>query len=109
MWFIGHMIFSPQMKRQKSPQKFKTAKAKPLCAQLCFSQQIRLDIWQKQFPLLVACTFLNYISTWHSVEMFWFPEHSVVRGHETVDEFIREGTIHQSVGLELALGSIGRI
>jgi len=36
--------------------------------------------------------------------MFWFPGHSGVCGNETVVEFIREGTIHQFVGLELALG-----
>jgi ribonuclease HI len=49
---------------------------------------------------------LNYISTRHSVELFWVPAHSRVRGNESADQLAREGTVHQFVGLEPALGDL---
>jgi ribonuclease HI len=47
---------------------------------------------------------LNDISTRHSVELFWVPGHSRVRGNESADQLSRERTVHQFVGLEPALG-----
>jgi hypothetical protein len=47
---------------------------------------------------------LNDISTRHSVELFWVPGHSRVRGNETADQLATEGTVHQFVGPEPALG-----
>ena len=47
---------------------------------------------------------LNDISSRHSVEMFWVPRHSGVRGNETTDQLAREEGVHQFVGPEPALG-----
>jgi ribonuclease HI len=47
---------------------------------------------------------LNDISTNHTVGLFWVPRHSGICGNETVDELTREGSVHQLVGLEPAMG-----
>jgi ribonuclease HI len=56
-------------------------------------------------PLLWQCQrALNDISTYHSVGLFWVPGHAGIRGNEIADELAREGSVHQFVGPEPALG-----
>jgi hypothetical protein len=47
---------------------------------------------------------LNDMFIQHSVGLFWVPGHYGVHGNEIADGLAREGTVHQFVGLDLALG-----
>jgi ribonuclease HI len=46
---------------------------------------------------------LNNISTYYSVELFWFPGHSGIHGNEIADELAKD-FVHHFVGPEPALG-----
>jgi hypothetical protein len=56
-------------------------------------------------PLVWQCQrVLNDISTYHSVGLFWVPGHYGICGNEIANKLAREGSVHQSVGPEPALG-----
>jgi hypothetical protein len=56
-------------------------------------------------PLVQQCQkAVNDILTKHSVGLFWVPGHSRVCGNEIANKLARDGTVHQFVGRELALG-----
>jgi len=46
----------------------------------------------------------NDISTHHSVGLFWVSRHPGICENETADELTREGSVHQFVGMEQAMG-----
>lgn len=58
-------------------------------------------VWQCQ-------RLLNDISIHHSVGLFRVSGHYEICGNETVHELTREGSVHQSVTTELALGISGQ-
>jgi len=64
-----------------------------------------LQIAKTMSPLVQQChKALNDISTGYSVGLLWFPRHSRACGNEIAIQLLRERTVHQFVGPELALG-----
>jgi ribonuclease HI len=60
---------------------------------------------QTRSPLVWQCQrALNDISTHDSVGLFWVSRHPGICGNETADELTREGSAHQFVGMEPAMG-----
>jgi hypothetical protein len=56
-------------------------------------------------PLVQQCQkALNDISTQHTVELFWVPEYSGLRGIQIADKHTRDGAVQKFVGYEMALG-----
>jgi ribonuclease HI len=56
-------------------------------------------------PLVRPCQeALENISTRHAVQLYWVPGHAGVRGNETADGLVRNGSASDFVGLEPALG-----
>jgi hypothetical protein len=47
---------------------------------------------------------LNYISTWHTVGLYWVPGHAGGRGNEIADRLARNGSAQRFVGQEPFLG-----
>lgn len=78
------------------------------CNRICSDSQEALNdlqVAQKMSPSVRQCQRVcNDISTHHSVRLFWVSRHSGICGNETADQLRREGSIYQSVGLELAMG-----
>jgi hypothetical protein len=75
---------------------------------ICSHSQVALKALQAvktMSPLVQQCQkALNDISTHHSVGLIWVPKHSWRSGIETADEITKEGTVHQFIGPEPALG-----
>jgi ribonuclease HI len=75
---------------------------------ICFGSQSALKalLAAKIMSLLLwQCQrVLNDISTQHSVGLVWVPGHSGIGGNEIADELAREGSVHQFVGPDPALG-----
>ena len=61
------------------------------------AQTMSPSVWQCQRAL-------NDISTHHSVGPFWVSRHPGICGNETANELTREGSVHQFVGMEPAMG-----
>jgi hypothetical protein len=74
---------------------------------ICSDSQVAVKTLQAAkttSPLVQQCRkAVNNISTQYSVELFWAPRHSGVRGNEIANGLTREGTVHQFVGQEPAL------
>jgi hypothetical protein len=56
------------------------------------------------FSLVWQCQRALNISTHNSVGFFWVPGHSGICGNEIADELAREGSVHQFVRPQPALG-----
>ena len=78
------------------------------CLSVCTDSQTALETLQAAkttSPLVQQCQRAwNDISIPHSLGQFWVPGRSGVRGNEIACGLSREGTLHQFVGSEPALG-----
>jgi hypothetical protein len=74
---------------------------------ICSDSQVALKALRavRMSPLVHKCQeALNDISTWHAVGLHWIPGHTGVRGNETADMLMRNGSVSGYVGPESALG-----
>jgi hypothetical protein len=74
---------------------------------ICSDSQAALKALQaaKTSPLVRQCQqALNYISTRHTVGLYWVPGHAGVRGNEITDRLARHGSAQRVVGPEPFLG-----
>jgi ribonuclease HI len=75
---------------------------------ICSDSQVALKALQAartMSPLVQQCQkLLNDISTQHTVGLYWVLGHAGVRGNETADKLVRDGSVHKFVGTEPPLG-----
>jgi ribonuclease HI len=75
---------------------------------ICYDSQAALKALQAvkpTSPLVQKCQrALDNISTYHSVGLFLVPRHSGISGNKITDELARDGSAHNFVGPEPALG-----